>query len=44
LRIDRGVASFPDAADIFEKNIDTMNRLGHEGWHQLWLQGVAKQK
>jgi hypothetical protein len=42
--IDRAVASFPDAADIFEKNIDTMNRLGHEGWHQLWLQGVAKQK
>ena len=42
--IDRAVASFPDAAAIFEKNIDTMHRLGHEGWHQLWLQGAAKQK
>lgn len=40
--IDRAVASFPDAADIFEKNIDTMNRLGHEGWHRLWLQEAAK--
>jgi len=40
--IDRAVASFPDAADIFEKNIDTMNRLGHEGWHRLWLHEAAK--
>ncbi len=35
--IDRAVAAFPDAADIFERNIDTMNRLGHEGWRKLWL-------
>ena len=35
--IDRAVAAFPDAADIFERNIETMERLGHEGWHKLWL-------
>ena len=35
--IDRAVAAFPDAADIFERNIDTMQRLGHDGWRRLWL-------
>jgi hypothetical protein len=40
--IDRAVASFPDAADIFEKNIETLNRLGHEGWRRLWLDDVPK--
>lgn len=40
--IDRAVAAFPDAADIFEKNIDTLNRLGHEGWRKLWLDEDAK--
>jgi hypothetical protein len=34
--IDRAVAAFPDAADIFERNIETMERLGHEGWQKLW--------
>lgn len=35
--IDRAVAAFPDAASIFERNIETMERLGHEGWKKLWL-------
>ncbi|MCP5269352.1 MAG: DUF1415 domain-containing protein [Zoogloeaceae bacterium] len=35
--IDRAVAAFPDAAEIFDRNIDTLNRLGHEGWRRLWL-------
>lgn len=34
--IDRAVAAFPDAADIFERNIETMERLGREGWAALW--------
>ena len=34
--IDRAVAAFPDAADIFERNIETMERLGHAGWQKLW--------
>ncbi len=35
--IDRAVAAFPDAADIFERNVETMERLGHAGWRKLWL-------
>lgn len=34
--IDRAVAAFPDAAKIFERNIETMETLGHEGWDKLW--------
>ncbi|MCG2606131.1 MAG: DUF1415 domain-containing protein, partial [Achromobacter sp.] len=33
--IDRAVESFPDAAEIYEKNIDTLTRLGLEGWQRL---------
>jgi hypothetical protein len=33
--VDRAVAAFPDAADIFEKNMETMERLGPEGWDRL---------
>lgn len=35
--IDRAVAAFPDAADIFEKNIETLQKLGQEGWNELGL-------
>jgi uncharacterized protein len=35
--IDRAVAAFADAADIYERNIATLRRLGHEGWRQLWI-------
>ena len=34
--VDRAVAAFPDAAAIYERNIETLRRLGHEGWHKLW--------
>jgi hypothetical protein len=34
--IDRAVEAFPDAATIFEKNIETLQQLGHEGWQKLW--------
>ncbi len=33
--IDRAVAAFPDAEDIFEANMATMNRLGLQGWQDL---------
>ncbi len=36
--IDRAVAAFPDAADIYERNIDTLQRLGHAGWAALWVE------
>ena len=35
--IEQAVAAFPDAAKIFDHNIETMRRLGHEGWNQLGL-------
>jgi uncharacterized protein len=34
--IDRAVAAFPEAAAIYERNIETLRRLGHEGWRRLW--------
>lgn len=34
--IERAVAAFPGAADIYERNIATLRRLGHEGWQALW--------
>jgi hypothetical protein len=33
--IDRAVEAFPEAETIFEKNIETMEKLGHEGWDKL---------
>jgi hypothetical protein len=33
--IERAVDAFPDAGEIFEKNIETMEKLGHEGWDKL---------
>ena len=35
--VERAVAAFPEAEDIFERNIDTLQRLGPEGWKQLLL-------
>jgi hypothetical protein len=34
--IDRAVAAYPDAATIYERNIETLRRLGHEGWRRVW--------
>ena len=36
--VERAVASFPDAATIFEANIRTLESLGHEGWADLQQQ------
>lgn len=36
--IARAVAAFPDAADIYERNIDTLRKLGHAGWAALWTE------
>ena len=33
--IDRAVAAFPDPESIYERNIATVRRLGHEGWRKL---------
>lgn len=33
--VTRAVDALPDAADIFERNIETLRRLGHDGWRRL---------
>jgi len=33
--IERAVEAFPEAEEIFEKNIATMEKLGHDGWDKL---------
>jgi hypothetical protein len=37
--IDRAVEAFPDAADIYENNMETLRRLGQEGWRKLFTEG-----
>jgi hypothetical protein len=32
----RAVEAFPDAAEIYERNIETLRRLGHDGWRK-WM-------
>ena len=32
----RAVAVFPQAEQIYQKNIDTLRQLGHAGWQQLF--------
>lgn len=35
--VERAVETFPDASQIYERNIETMRRLGPEGWRRLGL-------
>lgn len=34
--IDQAVASYPDTDRIYERNIEKLQTLGHEGWQALW--------
>ncbi len=34
--IDRAVEAFPDPDAIVERNLATLDKLGHEGWRKLW--------
>lgn len=36
--IDRVLEAFPEAETIYETNMETMRRLGHEGWRALWTE------
>jgi hypothetical protein len=42
--VDRAVEAFPEAEDIFEKNIETMQKLGHEGWDALEIDAKRQVK
>jgi uncharacterized protein len=33
--VERAVAAFPEAESIYERNIETLQRLGLEGWRKL---------
>jgi hypothetical protein len=35
--IARAVATFPGIDEIGPKNMETLRRLGHEGWQRLWI-------
>jgi hypothetical protein len=35
--IDKAVEAYPDASFIFERNIEVLNKLGHEGWTKLGI-------
>ena len=35
--VEKAVAAFPDAAAIFEKNKETLEKLGRHGWRELGL-------
>lgn len=35
--VERAVAAFPDVGRIPERNIDTLRRIGHDGWRRLGL-------
>lgn len=39
--IARAVQAVPDAADIYERNQQTLRRLGHQGW-QRWMAGEVE--
>ena len=36
--IERAVAAFPDAGEIYQRNIETLRGLGHAGWRRLFMQ------
>ena len=36
--LDKAVEAYPDASLIFERNIEVLNKLGHEGWTALGIQ------
>ncbi len=40
--IDRAVAAFPEAESIFERNIETLRRLGPAGWRALFAADAPK--
>ncbi len=36
--VEQAVKAFPDAASIYERNIETLRRLGPEGWRKLFAE------
>ena len=42
--LERATAAFPDAADIYERNIETLRELGLDGWRALDVAAPVKRK
>lgn len=42
--IERALAGTPDPDVIYQRNIETLRRLGHEGWLRLWGTDPGKPK
>ena len=42
--VERAVTTYPDTTAIYRRNIETLRRLGHEGWRRLWLAEVPQDK
>lgn len=42
--VERAVAAFPEANEIFEKNMATLRTLGHAGWAALWIDPSADEQ
>ena len=40
----RAVEAYPQAEQIFEKNIETLSQMGHTGWEALGLQPLREKK
>jgi len=34
--VEHAVESVADTDDIYRRNIETLRRLGADGWHSLW--------
>ncbi|HEY2295732.1 MAG TPA: DUF1415 domain-containing protein [Thermoanaerobaculia bacterium] len=37
--VEKAVATVPDTAEIYERNMETLRRLGVEGWRRLGVEG-----
>jgi hypothetical protein len=40
--LSKATAAFPDSADIYQRNIDTLNKLGLAGWQKLGVDAPVK--
>jgi hypothetical protein len=40
--VERAIAAYPDTDRIFEKNIETLRRLGRAGWERLGLSVLSE--
>jgi len=42
--LEKAIVGYPDAEHIYERNIETMKKLGHEGWNALGIPSGSNDK